>query len=179
MRITGTDRSVEDRGGAYHDIIKIIPWTVSTGDQRRGRQRTQHSAYAIEPMQKPQNLIRVGHVANPRIPGRIGQPVAKPGEDERDDQHRIRRMKTVDDIRNQMASWRHQSHSSLAKGIVYAVVQQSSKNIASQGGQKHQRDNGIAESIKRFQLCLSVFEHLPDKTKRNAHMGSKPTEHVC
>lgn len=145
-------------GRRYHDIIKIIPWMVSTGDQRRGRQRTQYSAYAIEPMQKPQNLIRPGHVANPRIPGRISQPVAEPCEDERDNQHRIRRMDTVDDIRNQMASWRQQSHTSLAKGIVHAVVQQSSKHIANQRRQKYQRHNGITKPIERLQLFFFFYQ---------------------
>lgn len=85
-------------------------------------------------MQKPQQLISISHIANPRIPGRVSKPITESCEDERHDQNRIRRMETVDYIGDQMAPRSHQCDSSLAEGVVDAMVQQGSEDVTNQRG---------------------------------------------
>lgn len=101
-------------------------------------------------MQKPQYLISTCHIANPRISGRANEPIAESCEDTRHHQNRIRRMKTVDCIGNQVACRSHQCDSSLAEGAVDVVVQQGGAIVTNQQGQKHQRYDDVSKAIEGF-----------------------------
>jgi hypothetical protein len=66
-------------------------------------------------MQKPQNLIRIRHIAHPRIPRRIFQPIAEPGQHEDDDEDGVRGVHGDDDVRDEVASWRDEGDAALAE----------------------------------------------------------------
>ena len=117
------------------------------GDDRRRSQRTQHGSDTVETMQETEQFIRIGHIANPGIPGRVFKAIAEPGEDKRDDQHRIRRMDRVDDVGDEMAARGEDSDTALAEVVVDVVVEQGSEDVADQGGEEDEGDDGISEAV--------------------------------
>lgn len=126
-------------------------------------------------MEEAQDLIGIGHVANPCVPGRVGQSIAEPREDEGHHQDRIGGMEAIDHICDEMASRGQYGDSSLTKGAVDAMVQQRRQDVSRQRGQKHQGNDGVGEAVKGFQLswsdiCLSFGMEGP-----SVHRGSRPT----
>ena len=101
-------------------------------------------------MEEAQELIGIGHVANPCVPGRVGQPIAKTREDERHHQDWIWGMEAIDHICDEMASRGHDGDSSLTKGTVNAMVQQRREDVSRQRGQKYQGDDSVGEAVEGF-----------------------------
>lgn len=130
-----------------HDIVESIPTEVTLGDHGGRNERTQHRPQSIEAVQEAENLVCRPHVADPRVPGRILQSVAKPRENEHQHQHRIRRMDRDNNVCNEMRPGTEERNATLAQRHVDLVVQQGRGSVAHQGREEDQGYHRIIETV--------------------------------
>ena len=70
----------------HHDIVEIIPWQpITLRNHGRCNQWRQYGSQTIKCVQKPQHLVRIRHIAYPRIPGRISQAIPESSQHEDED----------------------------------------------------------------------------------------------
>lgn len=81
-------------------------------------------------MQKTEDLVRRGHIADPRVPGGVFDAVPEPGEDKHNNKYGIRRMECDDYVRNEMCARTDKSDAALSDFHVNEVVQESRSGVA-------------------------------------------------
>ena len=84
-------------------------------------------------MQKPQDLIIVGHTADPRVPSGIQQTVSEADEDMDHHQDGIRWMETDDGISDDGTSGSDHGYASLTESKVDLVVAEGGQKGADEG----------------------------------------------
>lgn len=80
----------------YQQIIECIPLPAHFSDQRRRNKRTNCSTHTIEPMETPENFMRIGQAANPHVPPCVLNTASQSNEDIHDHQDREWRVRRYD-----------------------------------------------------------------------------------
>lgn len=107
-------------------------------------------------MQKPKHLVRVRHVADPGVPGRVQKAVPEACEGEDDDKNWVRWVYGKDYIGDQMAAGSEDGDSSLAKLHVDCIIQDGGQGVANEGRQEDERDDSIGEVVIGFELVTEA-----------------------
>ena len=131
----------------YHDIIPVIPRPMRLRDHRSRDERSDRSAEAVESVQDAEDLVGVGHGADPRVPGRVLDAVAEAGEDKHDDEHGVWRVVGDDDVGEEVADGTEDGDAALAEFHVDGVVEQRGQVVADERGEEDQRDDGVAQPV--------------------------------
>lgn len=127
--------------GTHHNIIKTPPPQTPLRNHRRSNQRRQHGSKSIKRMQKPQHLIWIRHIANPRIPRRVREAIAEAREHEDDDEHGVRRVHGDDDVGDEVAGGRDDGDAALAEAQVDGVVEEGGGGVADERGEEDEGDD--------------------------------------
>ena len=103
-------------------------------------------------MQKPQYLVRVMHVANPRIPAAIFKAASKAGEDEDHDERGKGWVLWDDDVGDHAEGGRNVGDAAPAEHDVDAVDDEGGGNVADDWREEDEGDFGVGEVVIRFEL---------------------------
>jgi hypothetical protein len=126
------------RAGTHHDIVKRVPFEVSSRDHGCCDQRADGATSPVNCMHESQQFTGLGQVSNPSVPRCITNSIAKPGESVSDHKQWIRRMLTNNQIRHGVAEPAEKSKPTLSDPLVERVVQCRGKDVAYEWRKKNQ-----------------------------------------
>lgn len=92
-------------------------------------------------MQESQDLIRLRHISNPRIPSRIDQAIAEAYHHVEDNHDRKRWMDGHYEEGNEMTPCTDNGNPTLPEGHMNFVVSCCGKHVADEGREKDERDD--------------------------------------
>lgn len=91
-------------------------------------------------MQETQDLIRIRHIANPRIPCCVCKSITKAGKSKDDDEHGVRWMDGDDNVGDEVTKGRDDGDTLLSVFKVDGVIQEGGSCIADQRGEEDEGD---------------------------------------
>ena len=135
--------SLKAQQGTHKDVVKRIPFDVSSRDHGSRDQRADGAASSVNRMHEPQQLTGLGQIPNPSVPRRITDSIAEPGESVSEHEDWIRRVLRDDQIRQGMAEAAEESEPTLSDSFVEHVVQCRGEYVAYEWRKEHQRYDNI------------------------------------
>lgn len=126
---------------------------ATSSDHGCRNQRAQDSTHSVETMEESQHLVRMCQIADMCIPACIQQAIAKSSQNDDEDKHRVGRVKSDDDVGDEVTSWSDQRYSSLSEVDMDEIVQGSACDVANEWRQEHQRYDNVSDGIIFLELA--------------------------
>ena len=122
--------SLKAQQGTHKDVVKRIPFDVSSRDHGSRDQRADGAASSVNRMHESQQLAGLGQIPDPSVPRRITDSIAEPGESVGDHEDWVRRVLRDDQIRQGVAEAAEESEPALSDSFVQHVVQCRGEYVA-------------------------------------------------
>jgi hypothetical protein len=125
-------------------------------------------------MQQAEHFVDAGHVADPSVPGCVGETVAEAGEDEDEDEDGVRGVDGCDGVGDEVAGGGGDGYAALAETEVDGVVKEGGGGVADDGAEEDEGDNGVGEPVVGFELVRLGRVGKTDRGVGDLHMELEP-----
>lgn len=103
-------------------------------------------------MNQPQQLARVRQASHPRIERGIRKPIPETSQDEGKHQGHVRRVRADHAVGGEVAAGADDRDAALAEPEVEVVVEERGGDVADEGGEEDQGDDGVADVVVFLKL---------------------------
>ena len=139
---------------AHHHVVVSIPGEPSRDNHVGRNQRRHECAEGVARMHDALYGVRLVHRADPRAKAGVSQSVAEATDHVQHDEHGVRRVNRQGDEGDDMAQWRHNCDTALAKFHMDPRISKGRNSVSGKWRQEDEGHNGVSQVVVRFELHI-------------------------